>query len=111
MNRFLFAVIGAGALLAQPVEFNRDIRPILSDRCFACHGPDAGNRKSPLRLDSEAEAKKNLGRDRYGIVPGNPGKSGVYQRVTSNNQALRMPPQYAGHAALPQRYRSAQTLD
>ena len=51
--------LGVGAAVAQPVEFNRDIRPILSDRCFACHGPDAGNRKSPLRLDSEAEAKKD----------------------------------------------------
>lgn len=101
MYSFLFAMLGAGILLAQPVEFNRDIRPILSDRCFACHGPDAGNRKSPLRLDGEADAKKDLGRGRFGIVPGDPAKSLVYQRVTSTNNALRMPPQYAGHAALP----------
>ncbi|MBI2689320.1 MAG: DUF1553 domain-containing protein [Acidobacteria bacterium] len=74
-------------LLAQPVEFNRDVRPILSDRCFACHGPDAGNRKAGLRLDVETEAKKRLGK--------------VYERISSTNLALRMPPQYAGHAALP----------
>ena len=101
MNSFFMGVLGAGFLLAQPVEFNRDIRPILSDRCFACHGPDAGNRKSPLRLDGEADAKKDLGRGRFGIVPGDAAKSLVYQRVTSANNALRMPPQYAGHAALP----------
>ena len=101
MNSFLMALLGAAVLLAQPVEFNRDIRPVLSDRCFACHGPDAGNRKSPLRLDNEADAKKDLGRGRFGIVPGGPEKSLVYQRITSSNNSLRMPPQSAGHAALP----------
>jgi len=101
MNRLSLAIFVPLALLAQPVEFNRDIRPILSDRCFACHGPDAGNRKSPLRLDGEADAKKDLGRGRFGIVPGNPEKSLVYERVSSTNKALRMPPEYAGHAALP----------
>lgn len=88
------------ALGAQNVEFNRDVRPILSDRCFACHGPDAGNRKSPLRLDIEAEAKKDLGRGRRGIVPGDAAASGIIQRITSANKALRMPPAYAGHDAL-----------
>jgi hypothetical protein len=102
MKRFLMAVSSAGILLAQTVEFNRDIRPILSDRCFACHGPDAGNRKSPLRLDGEAFAKRDLGRGRFGIVPGDPAKSLVYQRITSANNALRMPPQSAGHVALPE---------
>ncbi|HEU0123068.1 MAG TPA: DUF1553 domain-containing protein [Bryobacteraceae bacterium] len=102
MSKFVFGVLSAAVLLGQPVEFNREIRPILSDRCFACHGPDAGNRKSALRLDSEAEAKKDLGRGRFGIVPGDAAKSLVYQRITSTNKALRMPPQYAGHAALPE---------
>ncbi len=103
MNRFIIVALAAGGVLAQPVEFNRDIRPILSDRCFACHGPDAANRKSPLRLDSEAEAKKDLGRGRFGVVAGDAGKSMVYQRVIATNNALRMPPQYAGHAPLPAR--------
>jgi len=101
MYSFLIALLGAAAVVAQPVEFNRDIRPILSDRCFACHGPDAGNRKSALRLDNEAGAKKDLGRGRFGILPGDTAKSLVFQRVTSANGALRMPPQSAGHAALP----------
>ncbi len=98
---FLIAILATAVLLAQPVEFNRDIRPILSDRCFACHGPDAANRKSPLRLDGEADAKKDLGRRRFAILPGDPANSLLYQRITAANNALRMPPQSAGHAALP----------
>jgi hypothetical protein len=82
------------------IHFNRDIRPILSDRCFACHGPDKGNRKSLLRLDQEDSAKADLGKGRFGIVPGDPARSEVYKRVTSANKTLRMPPQYAGHDRL-----------
>ncbi len=98
MQRLLLVSLLALPLAGQeqPIEFNRDIRPILSDRCFACHGPDAGNRKSSLRLDSEAEAKR-------GIVPGQPDKSPIIQRITSTNKVLRMPPQYAGHDRLPDR--------
>ena len=105
MHRLLLWSLLASPLAAaeQPLEFNRDIRPILSDRCFACHGPDAGNRKSLLRLDSEAEAKKDLGKGRRGIMPGQPDQSGVFLRVSSANKALRMPPQYAGHDRLPER--------
>lgn len=101
MNKLFLAAAAARLLCAQPVEFNRDVRPILSDRCFACHGPDAGNRKSPLRLDSESEAKRDLGKSRFGVVPGDPSRSLIIQRVTSTKPTLRMPPQYAGHAALP----------
>ena len=53
----LFSAI-AGA--AQPIEFNRDIRPILSDKCFTCHGPDAANRKTKLRFDIESGASIEL---------------------------------------------------
>jgi hypothetical protein len=85
---------------AAEVRFNRDVRPILSDRCFACHGPDAGNRKSKLRLDIEADAKTDLGQGRRGIVAGNPEQSEVFKRITSANGTLRMPPSYLGHDAL-----------
>jgi hypothetical protein len=78
------------------VEFNRDVRPILSDRCFACHGPDNNNRKANLRLDLEAAARANRI-----VVPGDPAASKLYQRIISTNRALRMPPGYAGHDPLP----------
>lgn len=88
---------------SEPAHFNRDIRPILSDRCFTCHGPDEGARKSPLRLDIEKSAKADLGKGRVGLAPGNPERSEVYKRIVSTNQALRMPPAYAGHEALTER--------
>jgi hypothetical protein len=90
----LLLIILCGSLTAQTVSFNRDVRPILSDRCYACHGPDSASRKSKLRLDREADS-------RLGIVPGDAAASAVYQRITSTNKVKRMPPAYLGHAALP----------
>ena len=87
----LVALISLIALPGLPaavgVEFNRDVRPILSDRCLACHGPDAGNRKANLRLDVEEAARPKL--------------DAVYRRISSTDKATRMPPAYAGHDALP----------
>jgi hypothetical protein len=90
----------AALLSAQPIEFNRDIRPILSAQCFACHGPDAANRKTKMRLDIESGARTDLGKGRYAIVPGDPEKSELLRRVASHDPATRMPPAYAGRAAL-----------
>ena len=100
MIRLFFAGAMLATLSAAQVEFNRDIRPILSDRCFACHGPDKGNRKSKLRLDLEAEAKADLGSGKRGIVEGKPEESLIIQRVISQNKTLRMPPAYLGHERL-----------
>lgn len=73
------------------VEFNRDVRPILSDKCFACHGPDKGRRKADLRLDVEKEAKEK--RDGgAAIVPGKLAESKLYQKITASNEKERMPP-------------------
>jgi hypothetical protein len=91
------------ALCAQQLDFNRDVRPILSDRCFACHGPDEANRKSKLRLDIEGEAKSDLGNGRRGIVPGDWAASEVYKRITSRHPIQRMPPRWAGKDPLPER--------
>src|SRR5437660_12646999 len=79
----------------QVIDFNRDIRPILSDTCFTCHGPDAANRKTKLRFDTEAGAFADLGGYRA-IVPGDLAKSEMYRRVASKDEAVRMPPVYAG---------------
>src|SRR5258708_10436520 len=84
----------------QSVEFNRDIRPILSDKCFTCHGPDAANRKTKLRFDNEEGATMDLGKGGHAIVPGDGARSELYQRIASENPALRMPPAYAGHDRL-----------
>jgi hypothetical protein len=88
--------------LAAPdsVEFNRDVRPILSDKCFTCHGPDSANRSTKLRFDTEAGAKIELARGRKSIVAGDPAASELYTRIVSDNKALRMPPAYMGHAKL-----------
>src|SRR5438067_4702686 len=75
------------------VDFNRDVRPILSDRCFACHGPDRASRKSPLRLDQEESA-------RAALTPGDPAHSQLYLRITSSDIARRMPPAYMGRERL-----------
>ena len=82
------------------VEFNRDIRPIFSDKCYTCHGPDAGNRKTKLRFDVEGGAKIDLGKGRQAIAPGDPEKSEVYRRVASDDAAVRMPPAYMGREKL-----------
>jgi hypothetical protein len=100
----LMIALASGALAAPDaaVEFNRDIRPILSDRCFACHGPDQSKRQSKLRLDMEAIAKSDLG-GHFAIVPGEPASSELIRRVSSNDNARRMPPAYSGAAKLSDR--------
>src|SRR3954466_14768173 len=75
----------------RPVDFNRDIRPILSNNCYACHGPDSGKRKadSPLRLDT----KDGLFGERDGtwpVVPGKPDDSLIVMRITSDDDEFRM---------------------
>ncbi len=75
------------------VDFDRDVLPILSDRCFLCHGPDTGTNESGLRLDSFSEATKELsGGEGHAIVPGQPQSSGVVHRVETDDESLKMPP-------------------
>ena len=66
--------------------YNRDVRPILSNKCFACHGPDSGNRAAELRLDTEEGAHE------WAVVPGAADESEVLIRVTSDDPDLQMPP-------------------
>ncbi len=73
------------------VDFNRQIRPILSDRCFHCHGPDAKNQKSDLRFDSEENALADLG-GYFAIVPGDLEKSELHHRINTDDPDDVMPP-------------------
>ena len=75
----------------QPVNFNRDIRPLLSDRCFTCHGPDSKTRETELRFDSKESAFADLD-GHFAIVPGNPEQSELLNRITSSDDDARMPP-------------------
>jgi hypothetical protein len=83
------------------VDFNWDVRPILSDNCFLCHGPDTQGQKAGLRLDLQefatAELAENPGR--YAIVPGDPSRSEMMRRITAADPDERMPPP-ASHKTL-----------
>ncbi|MFN6164732.1 MAG: PSD1 and planctomycete cytochrome C domain-containing protein [Planctomycetota bacterium] len=79
----------------EPIRFNRDIRPILSDNCFYCHGPDRNKRQADLRLDTEAGLHGSDG-NAGAIVPGNADASEMVQRILSADPDERMPPPESG---------------
>src|SRR4029434_9692240 len=87
----LSAAIASCANAADPaVEFNRDVRPILTDHCFQCHGPDEKQRKSNLRLDmSDGSSPARDGGPV--VVDGHPEKSELWRRITSPDPDERMP--------------------
>lgn len=86
---------------AAKVDFNRDIRPILSETCFTCHGPDQSQRKADLRLDTK-EGLQALGGTPRVIVPGKPGESEIIVRLTSSDPEERMPPAATGKTVTPE---------
>ncbi|MEX2120162.1 MAG: DUF1553 domain-containing protein [Pirellulales bacterium] len=88
---------GAGAEEPRRVEFNRDIRPILSDTCFKCHGPDEAQRQAGLHFDTEAGAMADLG-GYQAIVPGNSAESVLFQRISAKDEEERMPPIDSGRS-------------
>jgi hypothetical protein len=89
-----WAVLLSGSLPAAEtveVDFNRDIRPILSDKCYACHGPDSQKREADLRFDREGDAL--LDRGGYAaVVPEQPSKSELVERIYSTDDDVQMPP-------------------
>ncbi len=90
----------AGADEPRKVTFNRDVRPILADRCYACHGPDKNQRKTNVRFDQEQGAFVPLSGGGHAIVRGKPDESVLFRRVTSSDPIFRMPPAYEGHVPL-----------
>jgi hypothetical protein len=79
-----------------PLDYNRDIRPILAHHCYACHGPDAAKREAELRLDVQQSALAKLPSGATAIVPGSSGTSALVERITSADQERRMPPPDSG---------------
>ena len=80
------------ASIPSDISFNRDIRPILSEHCYACHGPDEGQRKAGLRFDIEEEALKVLKSGNQAIVPANPSESQLIARIQADDPDDIMPP-------------------
>ena len=91
--RAIWLILAAAPALSaapKPVDFSREIRPILSDKCFHCHGPDESSRKAGLRLDDRDGALSKV------VVAGDAAASKLWQRVSHEKKALRMPPAYSG---------------
>ena len=110
------AVVPASADGGEPrpaakVDFNFQVRPILSDKCFKCHGPDTANRKAGLRLDTKDGAFGETESGARAIVPGNLEESELYRRITAADESERMPPEVAGPDAVARRDRHPQALD
>ena len=83
----------AGLDLPEAVDFNYHIRPILSNSCFVCHGPDVSTREADLRLDTRAYATARREGGKRAIAPRSPGRSLLIKKVTADDPDQRMPPQ------------------
>ncbi len=114
------ALIGAApqgpAAAAQPAErldYNWDVRPILSENCFQCHGPDEKARRANLRLDERDGATRllNATTGRRAVVPGDPENSELLKRVTHATVAMRMPPSITNKTLTADQHRDPAPLD
>ena len=111
ISQAVVAVLCASALWAgaatspksttKPIEFNRDIRALLSDNCFTCHGPDEKGRKARLRLDTKEDAFKPAKSGEHAIVPGDVKKSELIARITATDPDDIMPPPKTGKKLSP----------
>jgi hypothetical protein len=100
MRNFIMAGVAFVVLFsstrAQDVSFSSQIRPLLSDRCFQCHGPDEAERQAGLRLDDETSALSQLDSEATAIVPGDASASELIARIQSDDPDLVMPPPDSG---------------
>jgi len=98
------APAAAEAPAAEKISFSTQVLPILSNNCFACHGPDSHNQTSPFRLDTEEHSRANLAKEgepaRHGIIPGKPEESLLLQRMVTTDPHEIMPPPYSKKPAL-----------
>ncbi|WP_417851664.1 PSD1 and planctomycete cytochrome C domain-containing protein [Thalassoglobus sp.] len=85
---FLTSVLNA----EDEISFNRDIRPILSDKCFACHGPEEASREGGFRLDEQESSYGEADSGEHPIVPGKPNESELIARIFSDDESIQMPP-------------------
>lgn len=90
----LLFLIGANLGAKEKINFNQQIRPILSDKCFHCHGPDEHDRKKKLRLDMATghDGAYRIRKGKAGIKPGSPDESTVWQRIITDDEDDVMPP-------------------
>lgn len=95
-NVFCLLTVVSNGLTAADIDFTRDVRPLLSGRCFKCHGPDSATREAGLRLDEQSAAFAELDSGNRAIVPGEISQSELIARITSNDDSIRMPPPDAG---------------
>ncbi len=89
----VLALIGSPAVLRaeDEVDFNREIRPLLSSNCLVCHGPDEEERAADLRLDTQEGSRADMG-GYAAVKPGDPDESELLVRLTTDDEDLRMPP-------------------
>ena len=93
-NALCVLVVSTTALAQERIDFNFDVKPILSDRCYICHGPDAERREAELRLDTKsgAFARSQTGDVSHVIKPGDVSQSELLRRITSTDPDIMMPP-------------------
>ncbi len=99
LRPILLGLCCAVGALAEPVSFSREILPVLSEKCFGCHGQDAGGRKANLRLDTREGATAVHG-GKAAVVPGDPAASRLMIRIAPEKPAMLMPPPYSHKAPL-----------
>ena len=92
----------AGKVSPAQLSFNQTVQPILSENCYACHGPDPSARKAKLRLDRADFAYAPHDKSGPAIIPGRPDKSHFLQKVEAKNPKNRMPPPEAHKTLKPQ---------